>query len=58
MRRPLTSCLLALFLLGACSGNEDNVGPGGLSAEDAAALDEAAAKLDREASSTEMEQSE
>jgi hypothetical protein len=58
MRKPLTSCLLVLFLLGACSGNEDNVGPGGLSAEDARALDEAAAKLDQEASASDTQQSE
>jgi hypothetical protein len=41
-----------MLLLAACSDNQSNAGPGGLSADDAKALDEAAAKLDQEAFET------
>lgn len=37
---------LTLLLLAACGPADDQLGPGGVSAEDAKALDEAAAKLD------------
>lgn len=40
--------LLLLLALNACSDGGNDPGPGGVSAEDAKALDEAAAKLDAE----------
>lgn len=40
---------LAVLFLAACGGGQSEAGPGGVSAEDAQALDEAAAKLDAEA---------
>jgi hypothetical protein len=40
---------LALLMLTGCGDGTSNIGPGGVSAEDAKALDEAAAKLDKEA---------
>jgi hypothetical protein len=46
--RSITVPLAALFLT-ACGGGQSEAGPGGVSAEDAKALDEAAAKLDAEA---------
>jgi hypothetical protein len=36
----------SVFLLGACGDNLPQTGPGGLSPDDAAALDDAAEKLD------------
>jgi hypothetical protein len=48
MKTLFANILFAVFLLGACSGDNSNTGPGGVSAEDGQALDEAAAKLDRE----------
>lgn len=39
----------AVFLLGACGDNLPQTGPGGLSPDDAAALDVAAEKLDAKA---------
>lgn len=51
----MTNKLPLLLLAGliACGPTEDEPGPGGVSAEDAAALDEAAAKLDNQKSATE-----
>ena len=42
--------LLLLATLGGCGLSEDQPGPGGVSVEDSRALDEAAAKLDKESS--------
>lgn len=41
--------LLSLMFLSACADGANEAGPGGVSAEDAQALDEAAAKLDAQA---------
>lgn len=43
---------MPLLLLCACSGDGDDIGPGGVSAEDAEALDAAAATLDEQSSTT------
>jgi len=51
----MTRKLPLLWLAGlvACGPAEDDSGPGGVSAEDARALDEAAAKLDDQKSASE-----
>ena len=41
--------LLSYFALAACGPTDNVTGPGGVSIEDAGALDEAAVKLDSEA---------
>lgn len=51
MTRKLPLLLLAGLV--ACGPAEDDPGPGGVSAEDARALDEAAAKLDDQAPASE-----
>ena len=49
MRIWHSSALLILVILSACGDGSNTPGPGGVSAEDAQALDEAAAQLDAEA---------
>jgi hypothetical protein len=48
MKRNIALLLLPLMLLQACSNNDRDAGPGGVSTEDAKALDDAAAKLEQE----------
>lgn len=48
MVKPIFRPLLLLVALAACGDGPSNPGPGGVSNEDAKALDEAAAKLDAE----------
>jgi hypothetical protein len=48
MVQPIFRPLLLLALLSACGGSPSDPGPGGVSNDDAKALDEAAAKLDAE----------
>ena len=50
MRIRPASALLILVILSACEDGSNTPGPGGVSAEDAQALDEAAARLDADAS--------
>jgi hypothetical protein len=50
MRIRQASALLTLVMLSACGDGSNTAGPGGVSVEDAQALDEAAARLDAEAS--------
>lgn len=50
MHKFAFSLLFALLMLTGCGDGASEPGPGGVSAEDARALDEAAAKLDDEAS--------
>lgn len=50
MKMRRTYALLLLATLGACRPSEDEPGPGGVSVEDARALDKAATKLDGEGS--------
>ncbi|HEV7232897.1 MAG TPA: hypothetical protein VGN36_01530 [Sphingorhabdus sp.] len=47
--RHRSASLFLLLALSACGEGESEVGPGGVSAEDAEALDKAAEKLDSEA---------
>lgn len=49
MSKSFLGPLLLLLALGGCGAGENEPGPGGVSADDAKALDEAAAKLDAEA---------
>lgn len=49
MSKSLIYLLPLLLVLGGCGAGESEPGPGGVSAEDAKALDDAAAKLDAEA---------
>lgn len=44
--------LMILLALASCGPTQIDAGPGGVSVEDAKALDEAAVKLDRDASAT------
>ncbi len=48
--------LVLLAGLAACGPAADEPGPGGVSAEDARALDEAAAELDEQTSTTEFKE--
>jgi hypothetical protein len=48
MRNRIKPALIMLLFLSACGDGPSEVGPGGVSAEDARALDAAAAKLDAE----------
>jgi hypothetical protein len=50
MKLPYALPLMLIFALAACGNQPAQPGPGGVSADDAEALDEAAAKLDAEAS--------
>jgi hypothetical protein len=52
--RSLITLLIPLMIIG-CSDGSSEVGPGGVSAEDARALDDAAAKLDAEAAGEQTE---
>lgn len=45
------SALLSCFALASCGSSDNDAGPGGISVEDARALDEAAEKLDAGAKS-------
>ena len=45
---PATSLIATLMLLSSCGPAANDPGPGGVTVEDAEALDEAAAKLDSE----------
>jgi hypothetical protein len=56
MRRKFAWLLMPL-LLGACSESEGDSGPGGVSSEDAEALDEAAARLDQESAPAKLQRS-
>lgn len=49
---------MMLSILGSCSDSANEAGPGGVSSEDAKALDEAAAKLDSVATDTTADQKE
>jgi hypothetical protein len=49
MNFRVISILLSLMFLSACADEASDAGPGGVNAEDAQALDEAAAKLDAQA---------
>ena len=49
MPKSLIYLLLLLLALGGCDAGDSELGPGGVSQEDATALDDAAAKLDAEA---------
>jgi hypothetical protein len=44
----MRKCLLLILLLSACGPAPTDPGPGGVSVEDAKALDEAAARLEEE----------
>lgn len=53
MRKCLSASILAIsFLLGACGANDSAEGPGGVTADEARALNEAAAMLDARADNT------
>jgi hypothetical protein len=49
MPKSFVRPLLLLLTVAGCGSGESEAGPGGISAEDAKALDDAAAKLDTEA---------
>jgi hypothetical protein len=53
MGKRLTISVLTIpFLLGACGANDSAEGPGGVTADEARALNEAAAMLDARAENT------
>lgn len=53
MGKRLTISVLTIpFLLGACGSNDSAEGPGGVTADEARALNEAAAMLDARAENT------